>query len=249
MYRITRTLLLLVVLAIASPMLTYAQIVGATYYECDVLREAQADNLVENIIGPAIEKHIEAGDVSAWGYWTHRAGGNWSRIFAGVYPDIESLMTGRDAIIAKLSQGAVASATREFLDICPSHKDYFWSIDAASAPIDDLVREEGMANYSSYYTCDMSRSERLAEIIALASPEMNAAVTDGLLDSWMWGGHIMGGPETHVFSYRGASHASLLTGIHQLQSRLFAKHPDETREFAEICSTHQDYLWDIKIMR
>lgn len=221
----------------------------ASYRQCDEAKMNQADALIENILGPVIDKHVAAGDIDAWGYWVHRAGGNWSRLTALVSDNIDDLLNGQEATIASLSEGSTALATREFLEICPTHEDYIWSVDASSAQISDLVKIEGPANYSIYYQCDLGEAERISELVELFTPEMNAFVEEGLFDSWMWGSHIIGSDYNYVGSWRGSSHGELVSAIGQISQRMSKKFPKEFREFFKICSSNSDYLWDVKIMR
>ena len=107
----------------------------ATYYKCDQNREAFADVIQENVIGPILDDRVAAGQLVAWGWLSHRVGGAWRRVEYMIAPDRAMLLAARDAVIDIYQEDDEAqTATRELTDICPDHDDYIWRTVATSDP-------------------------------------------------------------------------------------------------------------------
>ena len=49
------------------------------YYRCSQGMEAQADQAVQNEIGPVIQGYVDSGALSGWSWLTHVQGGAWRR--------------------------------------------------------------------------------------------------------------------------------------------------------------------------
>ncbi len=101
-------------------------VVVATYFECDMTREARADTLVMEVFGPVYDRYLSEGKLISWGWLAHDWGGKWRRLFFASATDRGDLLDTNDEIIAELRQ-EYPEATREFLSICPVHEDYIWN--------------------------------------------------------------------------------------------------------------------------
>ncbi len=63
-------------------------IVFGIYYRCNQAQEAVADEVVQNTLGPIAQKHVDAGDLTGWAWFTHSQGGAWRRIFVTIGTDL-----------------------------------------------------------------------------------------------------------------------------------------------------------------
>ena len=46
-------------------------VVVATYFECDMTREARADTLVMEVFGPVYDRYLSEGKLISWGWLAH----------------------------------------------------------------------------------------------------------------------------------------------------------------------------------
>ena len=221
----------------------------ATYYHCDQSREEAADVIVENVLGPIFDEHVSAGQLTAWGWLGHQAGGDWRRLGYFVAADTDVLLDTRDQIIDALVNEH-AAAMRELTAICPSHDDYIWSSVASSEPLSELAEDRPGAALSTYHVCDISRQTRadtlLTEVLA---PIFDRHVGEGEFTSWSWLSHIIGGKYRRLLALDGADHKTILNTLGTVIGEIQEEHPDEAREFSEICNSHQDYMWNILISK
>ena len=98
----------------------------ARYYECDITREARADTLVMEVIGPVYDRYLSEGKLVHWAWLAHYLGGKWRRLHTAYATDPGDLLKTDDEIFAELWQEH-PEAFREFLLICPVHEDYIWT--------------------------------------------------------------------------------------------------------------------------
>lgn len=97
----------------------------STYYVCDVSKQERADEIVQQLMAPAINKLMESGQIKSWGWHAHVIGGQYRRLMThnGMSHAalIEAVNTYNDA--ASQQNAALAN---EFSQICNSHVDYLW---------------------------------------------------------------------------------------------------------------------------
>jgi hypothetical protein len=95
------------------------------YYECDMTREARADEIMLVEMAPIFQQHVESGELLSWVWLEHDLGGRWRRASAFYAADQETLFRVRAAILDEL-RSRKPEATAEFTDICHAHEDYVW---------------------------------------------------------------------------------------------------------------------------
>ena len=242
--------------ALIAPETTQAQedanpFVFGTYYQCDQNREGFADAIQEYVMGPILDSHVEAGDLLAWGWLSHRVGGAWRRAEYMIAPDRATLLRVRNAIIEKTLQGSgeAQQATRELTDICPDHDDYIFSVVASSDP-DAVGQARPSVGLSSYYVCDISREARADELMMESlAPILNRHVGEGALGSWIWLAHDVGGKIRRLLAFDAEDAATLYAHRDALIADIQSETAEAATEFNEICHTHDDYQWDITISR
>jgi hypothetical protein len=226
-----------------------APIVHGAYYYCDQSREATADMIVENVLAEIFDRHVEAGNLTAWGWLGHHSGGKWRRVQYMVAANQDALLDTRDQIIEELL-GEYSSATQGLIAACPSHDDYIWTFQAGSQPGDDLAQERPSAGYSTYFTCDISREARADTLVMEAiGPILDRHVGEGELNSWGWFSHTSGGKYRRLAVYDGADHKSVLNAVQAAIADVGAEQQAASTEFSEICNSHTDYMWNILVAR
>ena len=213
------------------------------YYVCDMNRELFADVLVEEAIGPIYQRHVDSGEFTGWGWLAHNYGGRWRRLLFSTGNDLGTMLAARSKILEEL-QAEIADEEREFLSICGSHDDLFWSLVAGPNTGEVIAGGLGPVTYSIYYACDQARQERADEIVQqLFTPHINELVESGQLTSWGWYAHVIGGRFRRMMTHSGMSHAALIDAVNSYNEAASAENQAMANEFSQICGSHQDYLW------
>ena len=222
--------------------------ISAIYYQCQIPGQDRADQIVREVIGPVYDKHVAAGHISAWGWLGHRSGGQWRRAGYFVTATLDGLMDMRAAIIEELLQNN-ADAMNELNTICPTHDDYIWrGVSTRTAEV--AVQERPAAGLSTYYVCDVARQSEADSIMTgVLGPIFDRHMQAGDVRSWSWWSHVMGGKYRRLMVLDGASDKANLNGLLGIINDAQAEQPDALRRFSEICSSHQDYMWNILIAK
>lgn len=98
--------------------------------------------------------------------------------------------------------------------------------------------------YGIYYECDVARQELADEIMELVfKPEFDAAVDSGAVISWGWMAHHTGGKWRRLMYHSAPSLGTLLDALGSVNDSIDEKYPEMGHAFAEICGTHDDYIW------
>lgn len=219
----------------------------ATYFECDPGRESRADALMRQTFAPMLEKHVAAKHLTGWGWMAHSLGGHWRRAGFMVGQSRDAVLDGQAAVVKDMRANAKAFA--ELSSICPRHEDYIWHQVAASPR-----REEGaprsVARAGVYFECAPARESRADTLVTQAfAPIWNRYVKADALNSWGWHEHVSGGKYRRLLLMNGENHKEILTALDSILAQGARDRPSESREFSEICYSHQDYLWDIQAPR
>lgn len=222
---------------------TPRQYVYATYLYCDTSDQWLADLVVENVTAPIYDEAVENGTITAWGWMAHHTGGKWRRLLYRVAPTlkaaVETTATLAEAVAAESPQAAA-----KFSELCPQHEDYIWQQVTGSGA---AGQERGDVGFSVYLMCDMTREERADEIVEkIFAPVYNQAVADGKITTWGWMSHVVGGKWRRIATMTGSDDVSLLQARGEIITEIGEKFDAESTEFSEICSSHQDYLWNVQ---
>ena len=211
----------------------------ATYLYCDTNKEDEMDKQVAEFEAPIMDKLVEDGVMTAWGWMRHHTGGQWRRIR---WFGAESLQGALDGISA---MGAAMEAAAEgddsgSTDACPHHDDYVWEVEARSD-----TEDRGAVGMSVYYSCKITDESRADEIFdELFAPVLNQYVEDGKLTSWGWQSHVIGGWFRRLQTMTAPDYATLIAARQEALDTVYADDSELGAEFAEICGPHHDYLWD-----
>ena len=106
---------------------TRGQVGFSVYHFCDINREDRADEIVAEHVSPILNKMVEDGKLSSWGWQSHVIGGRVRRLQTMTAPDIGTLLSARQAAIDTIYEEDNAAGT-EFSEICGPHVDYVWEL-------------------------------------------------------------------------------------------------------------------------
>jgi hypothetical protein len=222
-------------------------LVYGVYLECNPAQGERASELVRETWAPLVESRIASGEMTAWGMITHRTGGNWNRAIYHVGTDRAALLGALDEMVAEWAS-ANPEAFTEFWGICPTHEDYIWSYVTGSTAPEEVAVMRPTAGMSTYWVCDEGRGE-LADMIVeqVLGPLHTEQVEAGLLNSWSWFAHFVGGEYRRLLVMDGADHESLLVARDNVLEAISSEHAAMGAEFNGVCNGHTDYLWNIEI--
>jgi hypothetical protein len=63
--------------------------------------------------------------------------------------------------------------------------------------------------------------------------------------SWGWLQHLVGGEYRRLLVWDGASAASVIAATGRISGELRTQQASAFREFAEVCPSHQDVVWNV----
>ena len=99
----------------------------SVYYKCNESKEDRADEIWANDFAPILNKYVEAGKISSWGWSSHWVGGAYRKLQTMTGADHKSLLKARGELIGEMYAEESAFG-EEFTEICGSHSDYMWDI-------------------------------------------------------------------------------------------------------------------------
>ncbi|ARD43261.1 hypothetical protein [Colwellia sp. PAMC 21821] len=218
--------------------------VYSTYFNCEPEQEPAVDEQILKNYAPIYNASVKSGTIANWGWLKHHTGGQWRRILYHSAPSIDALFAAQDSMNEKFSDvfgDSIDAVGRG----CKSHEDYIWQYVTGSRPaLDGATR--GKASLSVYMECSFSGEEEADEIFKKHfAPVFNAEVGKGKLTSWGWMSHVLGGKYRRLQTATADNYSDLLKAQERILDTLYGKNNKHSEEFSEICTSHQDYLWDI----
>ncbi len=215
-----------------------------TYFYCGGGPLSRVDELTAET-APIMDKLVDDGVITAWGWYGHHTGGRWQRLAYHTASSMDQLLDGSDAIQAALAAASDDDADDDqlrFGQVCPQHDDYIWETVAGSGGGQGSAK----AGFSTYHVCDSSREERADEIIKEhAAPILNKLVEEGKLTSWGWSVHDVGGRFRKLQTMTGTDHQAVLAARDEFIEAIYAEGSSAGEELATVCGSHVDYMWDI----
>ncbi len=216
------------------------QVSFAIYYRCFQGQETRADEIIRDVFGPILDRHVSAGSLASWGLSAHVMGSDWRRLMFWIGNDRDVMFDVREQFIEEIQRDH-ADEWAELGTICPSHDDYIWNI----------VRQNtgdgagGGATLATYYMCDLAQQERVDSLVTQVwAPVYDRHVSEGTIDSWAWLAHRHGGKWRRLGVMGAADAKSLLNAQETIGDDLNEQNPLAGRLFGEICTTHDDYIWN-----
>ena len=219
--------------------------VYATYFNCEPALEETVDKQVKNIYSPIYNDAVKKGAISNWGWLKHHTGGQWRRILYHSAPSISALFTAQEQMNKEFDT-FVGNNPDELERGCKSHDDYVWQYVTGSRP-SLTSSSRGKASMSVYMECSFIGEDRADEIFKKHFASVyNAQVGKDKLVSWGWMSHVIGGKYRRLETLTANSYEDLLKAKRSILDTLYYKGTNKyAEEFTKICTSHQDYLWDI----
>ena len=220
--------------------------VYASYFICDPAGEARADEIIARNFKPHYDAAVESGHLVSWSWLAHYVGGEWRRALVIAATNMDDLLDSSGAL-GEVIEDTTPEAGRAFTEVCPQHVDYVWeSIPGISSSV--IGGERGPAGFSMYFDCDITREERVDELMRdVFTPIYNRLVASGDLTSWAWLKHNVGGIHRRLLTMTGDDHKQLAHTRAALQRELGERRNERAmREAGQICHSHEDYMWDIR---
>lgn len=218
----------------------------ATYYYCNQATEARADTIMAEHYAAMYDRHLAAGNITAWGWLSHRIGGKWRRLSYFFAPSRDALLEARAALIEEF-QADDSGLGEEFDQICPSHDDYIWNYEGGSDPEMGSRPEFGL---SMYFECDFAREDLADEVyLGVFNGVFDQAVADGTISGWSWHSHDVGGKYRRLGVIDGTGVNAVLNGRDAVFEQIAEMAEGALGVFSETCHSHTDYVWDIEISR
>ncbi len=216
-------------------------IIFGAYLRCHQAQEEQTDEIARGVLGPIVQKHVDAGRLTGWVWLAHSQGGAWRRVFATVGTDLDVMMDVREQIFDEFT-GQHEEAAQVLDAACGSHDDYIWIGISTSTPDPAAV---GNATLSTYYACDNSREGRTNQIFNdVLAPLFQKHADMGHIASWGYYAHRSGGIFRRLMTFSGADHKTLLNMQEAIFQEANETNPLAMNEFRQICNWHTDYMWN-----
>lgn len=227
-----------------TPRLAYVYV---TYFECNPATEARADEIVARTYAPHYNAAVEHGDILGWSWLSHFMGGKWRRALVLNAADMDSVLDASGAL-GEIIEEATPEAGRAFSETCPIHEDYIWQATNGLTSSPD-GSAGGAARLSMFIQCDLAAEDRADELMREhIAPIYDRQVDDGGLTGWAMLQHNLGGQWRRLLTVSAADHRSLMqTRAAIIEAAGSGRAERALRQINEICSVHQDYLWDVQI--
>ena len=98
----------------------------STYLQCDLAREARADELMREVLATVYDAHVSDGELTSWNWLKQTVGGKYRRLLTMGAADHATLLKARAAIEKDKQGRKLERALREFREICHTRSDYLW---------------------------------------------------------------------------------------------------------------------------
>ena len=209
---------------------------------CSTGGQERADEIVAQYDKPVLDKLVDEGKITGWGWLAHHTGGKWRRIRYHQSDSLAGALDGLNAMNEAMAEGTDEKIAAEFAEICDAHQDYIWQNLSGSGG-----DERGSAGFSVYHNCDINREGRADEIVEnVFGPVYDKLVEDGKLTSWGWSTHVVGGHIRKLQTMTASDHKALLAARAEAIATTYDEGDNAAgREFSEICGSHEDYMWNI----
>lgn len=233
--------------ALAQDVTDQLAYVYVTYFECDPATEARADEIIARTYAPHYDAAVEAGDILGWSWLAHYVGGKWRRALVINASDMDRLLESSGAL-GEILEENTPEAGRAFSETCPVHEDYIWQGSSDLAGVSG-GSAGGNVRFSMYMHCDMSRESRADDLFREdIAPIYNAHVTNGELTGWAMLRHDVGGQWRRLLTIAGPDHKAIMRERTAIIAEMEQGRAGRSlRQINEICSLHQDYMWDVQI--
>lgn len=100
----------------------------SVYEVCNLNDEARAKEIVKTVFAPVLDKAVEDGNLTSWGWNSHVLGGKYRALQTMTAKDNATLLKARAEIIEAIYGDGDNAAANEYSSICTSHADYLWDV-------------------------------------------------------------------------------------------------------------------------
>jgi hypothetical protein len=212
----------------------------ATYFNCDTSRQERADEIYQQLDQAVWDAAVADGTVTGYGYMVHHTGGKWRKVQYYRAPTIEALFAAQDKVGDAIDAKNKKLST-EFSAICSSHDDYIWRAVAGK----NSEQPRGKFAFSVYYECDVTREDEADALMKVVyAPVLDKLVADGKIISWALNEHIVGAQYRRLATMTAADVNALIAArsaaVEAIQDNPLGRTLDG------ICTSHSDYIWEIK---
>jgi hypothetical protein len=235
-----KTLLLPVVAVLAFAAPAQSQTLIAQYFRCSTADEGEADFIMNEVFEDVFESHVESGELIGWGWVEHLTGGAWRRISTMTASDPTAAWDAWGSIVEEITDDH-PNAWHRFNEICPSHDDYIWNVQAVSDNENVGTTPDTWA--STYWVCDATDEPRADELMQQMTPAFDKHIAAGNIGGWGWYEHLVGGRFRRLLTLTEGEAVNILEGREMVVAELRAEHADALEEFGNICGSHVDYIW------
>jgi hypothetical protein len=212
----------------------------ATYFNCDVTQQERADQIIEQLDKPLWDAAVADGSIQSWGWLAHHTGGKWRRAQYYMAPTMDALFAAQKKV-GDAADAKDPKAGKEFGKICNAHDDYIWKRVAGNTG--DGPR--GNVSFSTYHVCEMTREQEADQLVQkVFAPVYDKLITDGVLVSWGFFEHIVGGQYRRLDTMSAKDLPTLMKARGAIIEALEDDKLGNT--YSDICGSHSDYIWDIK---
>ena len=101
----------------------------STYFACSAAGDDEADAIVKSAYAPVLNQFVKDKKIGSWNWLEHRMGGKYRRLLVIDGADHKGLLKLWSALAPALA-AASPTMSRRFNEICPSHTDYIWDMEA-----------------------------------------------------------------------------------------------------------------------
>jgi hypothetical protein len=101
----------------------------STYFVCGAADEDEADAIVKAVFAPILNQQVKDKKIASWNWLEHRMGGKYRRLLVFDGADHKSLLKFW-GVLSPALDAASPTLSRRFNEICSSHTDYIWDMEA-----------------------------------------------------------------------------------------------------------------------
>ena len=103
-------------------------------------------------------------------------------------------------------------------------------------------------SYATYSYCKLSGQDRADEIVKeIEAPVYNQLVEEGVIDNWGWLSHHTGGRWRRILFFSHETVDGLLDALEAIGERFDALDLDDDDSRADLCPSHDDYIWAVDL--
>ncbi len=209
----------------------------AAYFDCDAEAALRQDEIMRTRSRPIFDAAVDSGEIFAWGWMVHEAGGDWRRVQFVIGNGLPEVLAAQQRLDRETRerQGARGPA-------CEPSDAYLWK------PVTGNTgsKRRGTQGFSTYYACELTRHEHVDELARrMLAPVLGQLVEDGVLVSWGWQARVVGGDYSRMLTMTSVDDAALAVATRKLSG--LGRADPLFNLINEFCPRQVSYIWDLTI--